>query len=126
MKWIKLFESYNKETKEAKANHIFGLWLMCKIFNRGVLEDEYDDYGTIVRNYSTPSAKKIISIKINSTSATISISKDYTSKRIREFLTKCGFKNPDTRIYWTWYAQALKKIYDLPDWTKIQTLYEMD
>lgn len=125
MKWIKLFESYSQETKLAKANEIFGLWLMCKILRTSLHKEEYDDNGTIITNYFTATGKKVIRIKWTSTETIISVLKAYRSKKIRDFLTKCGFANPDGREYWDWYNEALKKIYNLPDWIKIQILYEV-
>jgi len=124
MKRIKLFESFANNDKVEKANNIFGPWLMFKLLSRSKFIKKVSD--TIIYDeeifYLKPNGDKVIRIVKDDGSYVIRVAREWTSKNLREFLNRCGLKNPDGREFHGWYADALRKIHGLPDVTLIGTL----
>jgi hypothetical protein len=124
MKRIKLFESFANNDKVEKANNIFGPWLMFKLFSRSKFRKKVSDTDLYDEEifYLKPNGDKVIRIVKDDGSYVIRVAREWTSKNVREFLTRCGFKNPDGREYWRWYGVAVRKIYGLPDDALVKTL----
>lgn len=124
MKRIKLFESFANNDKVEKANNIFGPWLMFKLFSRSKFRKKVSDTDLYDEEifYLKHNGDEVIRIVKDDGSYVIRVAREWTSKNVREFLTRCGFKNPDGREYWGWYGVAVRKIYGLPDDALVKTL----